>query len=212
MTTPPKVELVTALEHALLSLDHLAVKNIFESSNVPPLQLIEKLVVPAMERIGLGWERGELALAQVYMSGRICEDLVDTLLPPAASERKDQPRLAIATLEDYHLLGKRMVYSVLRASGFNLLDYGRMNVDNLVERVRGDKLDVLLVSVLMLPSALRVRVLREKLNALDCKVKIIVGGAPFRFDAGLWKEVGADAMGRTASEAIELVQVGEKNT
>jgi len=34
---------------------------------------------------------------------------------------------------------------------------------------------------------------------------LIVGGAPFRFDANLWKEVGADAMGKNASEAINII-------
>jgi methanogenic corrinoid protein MtbC1 len=34
----------------------------------------------------------------------------------------------------------------------------------------------------------------------------VVGGAPFLLDDELWKEVGADAMGRSASEAIEIVE------
>ena len=38
-----------------------------------------------------------------------------------------------------------------------------------------------------------------------CKTKIIVGGAPFRFDSRLWEEVGADAVGIFASEAPGLV-------
>ena len=46
---------------------------------------MEKLVVPALERIGAGWEQGRVALSQVYMSGRICEELVDTLLIGASS-------------------------------------------------------------------------------------------------------------------------------
>jgi methanogenic corrinoid protein MtbC1 len=37
-------------------------------------------------------------------------------------------------------------------------------------------------------------------------VKLIVGGAPFRFDAHLWKAVGADAMCRTASDAVSVIE------
>ena len=36
-------------------------------------------------------------------------------------------------------------------------------------------------------------------------MRVIVGGAPFLFDDKLWREVGADAMGRNAAEAVTLV-------
>jgi methanogenic corrinoid protein MtbC1 len=194
-------------EQALLSLDRLAARNILLESggSEAPLHLVEKLVVPALERIGAGWEQGQVALSQVYMSGRICEELVDTLLPPDALDRKNRPKMAIAVLQDYHLLGKRIVYSVLRASGFELLDYGRVDVDDLVRRVSQEGVEVLLISVLMLPSALRVKDVRAGLQAIGSDAKIVVGGAPFRLDDQLWKEVGADAMGREASEAVGIL-------
>ena len=52
-------------------------------------------------------------------------ELVDTILPPADPSRTDLPPMAIAVLEDYHLLGLRVVYSALRASGYALQNYGR---------------------------------------------------------------------------------------
>ncbi|RKZ49395.1 MAG: cobalamin-binding protein [Candidatus Parabeggiatoa sp. nov. 3] len=199
--------LLEEFEQALLSLDRLAVKNLLTkfSSSESPIELIEKLVVPALNHIGFEWEAGRVALSQVYMSGRLCEEFVKTILPHADFKRKDQPNMAIAVLEDYHLLGKRVVYSVLRASGFELLDYGRVTVDEVVSRVKADQIDILLISVLMLPSALRIKDLKAKLNQQGIAVKLIVGGAPFRFDANLWKEVGADAMGKNASEAINII-------
>jgi methanogenic corrinoid protein MtbC1 len=35
---------------------------------------------------------------------------------------------------------------------------------------------------------------------------VVVGGAPFLFDPLLWREVGADAMGRSASEAPGIIE------
>ena len=96
--------------------------------------MVDQVVVPALEQIGLAWEKGDVALSQVYMSGRICEELVEQVLPPSDPDRKHQPRSAIVVLCDYHMLGKRIVYSQMRASGFELFDYGRMDVDELVER------------------------------------------------------------------------------
>lgn len=201
------IEQARDFERALLSVDRLAAKHVVEelSRTLPPIQILEKLVSPVLESIGAGWELGTVALSQVYMSGRICEELVDTLLPLGALDRKGQPRMAIAVLQDHHLLGKRIIYSVLRASGFELLDYGRVEVDELVQRVKRDGVEVLLISALMLPSALQVKEVRRKLNESYPEVKIVVGGAPFRFDDQLWRDVGADAVGRNSAEALEIV-------
>jgi methanogenic corrinoid protein MtbC1 len=101
-------------------------------------------------------------------------------------------------------LGKRIVYSTLRASGIELMDLGGgLSVNKLAKIVREEDIKILLVSVLMLPSALHIKDLRDQLSDLD--VKIIVGGAPFRFDDKLWTEIGADYYGKDSAEALEIV-------
>lgn len=208
-------ELARDFQQALESLDKVKAFALFQQalSTRSPIHVVEEIVVPALSEIGMGWQNGRLALSQIYLSGRICEELVDGVLPPSDPDRKHQPRQAIVVLSDYHLLGKRIVYSLMRASGFELFDYGRMNVDELVQRVIADKIRILLISVLMLPSALKVREVRDKLDASGSKVLIAVGGAPFLFDPLLWQEVGADAMGKSASEAVAIVQgwIGDRS-
>jgi methanogenic corrinoid protein MtbC1 len=201
-------ELVKPFREALESLDRVGAESVFAQAltSLVPIQVIEQVVVPALEQVGLAWQEGSLALSQVYMSGRLCEELVERVLPPSDPDRKHQPRSAIVVLSDYHMLGKRIVYSLMRASGFELFDYGRMDVDELVERAVADKIRVLLISVLMLPSALKVREVSARLKAAAIPVRIAVGGAPFLFDDQLWREVGADAMGRSAAEAVTIVE------
>ena len=80
-----------------------------------------------------------------------------------------------------------------------------MTVEQLVERAKANHIDLLLVSTLMLRSALRVKALRELCDRELPGARIIVGGAPFRFDPGLWREVGADAVAATAGEVVPLV-------
>ncbi len=207
MTVPFTTNLAQPLEEflaALLAIDRFAAREILTrySEQTDAFHMIEQLIAPALEQIGAQWEQGDLSLAQVYMSGRICEELVDVLLPPARLQRVSQPPMALAVLEDYHLLGKRMVYSSLRASGYEVQDFGRMDVATLVMKVCEERIAVLLISVLMLPSALRIGEVRRQLKLLGQTPKIIVGGAPFRFDEELWREVGADAMGKTAIDAV----------
>lgn len=200
-------EWIEELEKALLSVDRVTARRVMEtaSKDRSPIQVAEGLIVPTLERIGTGWEKGEIALSQVYMSGRIGEELVMGILPSGGPHRKKHPRMAIAVLEDHHMLGKRIIYSVLRAGGYDLLDFGVLDAAGLVQRVREENIEVLLISTLMLRSALAVKDVVKKVKANGAGVIVIVGGAPFRFDPLLWKEMGADAMGTTAGDALEIV-------
>jgi trimethylamine corrinoid protein len=193
---------------ALASLDRLRIEAMFAQAAGyrTPMAAVEALMVPALVELGEQWNAGRIALSQIYMSSRICEDIVERALPTKAAGRQDHSRQAIAVLCDYHTLGKRIVLSVMRASGLDILDYGRMEVDALVDRVVADEVRILLISVLMLPSALKVKAVRAGLDARTAKVRIAVGGAPFLFDPALWREVGADAMGRNAAEAVAIVR------
>ncbi len=206
---PEEQPLAYEFERALLSLDRLAARRVLFQANSSwtPVQRVEMLVVPVLRHIGDEWEAGRVALSQIYMSGRICEDLILEILPPGDPGRKDQPKMAIAVLEDHHLLGKRLVYAMLRASGYDLLDYGHgISAQVLSERALSDHVKVLLISTLMLRAALRVKDVTARLAAAGAEIRVVVGGAPFLFDAELWQEVGATAMGRSAGEAVGLIQ------
>lgn len=200
--------LVGRFERALLEIDVSGARELLAEAaeDLPPTAVVDSVIAPALERIGAAWERGDAALSQVYMSGRICEGLVSGLLPPGVPQERTRARLGIAVLEDFHSLGKDLVRSALRGAGFAPLDLGHTDLDELVERVRSERIDLLLVSTLMLPSALRVKELRQRLDTAGLRVKVVVGGAPFRFDRDLWREVGADACGQNALEAIEIVR------
>jgi methanogenic corrinoid protein MtbC1 len=202
-----------ALLQALLALNRIQAQELLAAARAEhsPLEAIEILIRPALEELGQLWEGGDCALSQIYMSGRICEELLEELFgevlatDPPTSETAP-PRLAIAVLEDYHLLGKQIVRTVLRAAGYRVQDYGRQDVDTLVELVRSDGIEVLLVSTLMLPAALRVRVLIERLRTVAPGVRVVVGGAPYRFDDRLWREVGADAVGLNAGDILAILE------
>lgn len=194
------------LEQSLLLLDKDAAEKLLTeaSLNRSAIEVASQIVTSTLKKIGDQWEEGLLSLSQVYMSGIICEELIDKLLPPQSPVRINQPKMAIGVFEDYHLLGKRIVYSSLRASGFELTDLGGgLTIDSLVEIVRKEQIEILLLSVLMLPSALHIKELKQRLEGMN--VLLVVGGAPFRLDEELWKEVGADGFGKDSSEAIQVV-------
>jgi len=196
-------------EAALLSLDRITAKELLSSEceKIGAMAAVEHIIVPALEKIGDGWEFGDLSLAQIYMSGKLCEELVSTLLPSGLSKKNNDLKMAIAVLEDHHTLGKNIIYSILRANGYQLIDYGNgKKVDELADNVIEDDIDILLISVLMLRSALRVTDLVKELHKRGAKTKVVVGGAPFRFDSKLSQEVGAFASGNNGKDAIKIVR------
>ncbi|MCK9277555.1 MAG: cobalamin-dependent protein [Methanoculleus sp.] len=203
--SPPAGE----LEEALLAVDPVRAGRIIRDACAAssPVSCIEVLVIPVLEEIGRDWEQGRVALSQVYMSGRICEEIVNTMLPPGCPERTSQPKMAIAVLEDHHTLGKRILLAVLRAGGYEVTDYGSgVTVDGLVERVTRDGIEILLISTLMLPAALRAKEAIACIKETMPETRVIVGGAPFRFDPNLWRETGADAMGHSASDTLATIR------
>lgn len=194
-------------EHSVLTLDRLRAQGVLTSipGLTSPFDLADKIIGPALERIGFGWQEGRVSLSQLYMSGRIAEELIEEILPAENPAAPNQPKMAIVSLLDHHSLGKRIIYTALRAARYNVQDYERADVYELVDRVLAEKIQVLLISATVQTSAQRVKEVRKRLDFARAKVKIIVGGAPFRFDTYLWQDVGADAMGYDAADALKVV-------
>lgn len=170
-------------------------------------QQLISIITNTFYEIGTDWENGTISLSQIYMSSKICEQIIDRFLPAIDNISLKRPLVGIVTFYDFHVLGKKIVYSVLKSNSFNIIDYGSMSVAaDIVKRVNKDKLDFLLISTLMLHSALRItEIKKEFLKSGNETTKIMVGGAPFIFDKELWKKVGADSMGVNPSEAITYI-------
>ncbi len=204
-TTMPMEEFQTAL----LQIDRVKAAEIFESCYLQnkSFEALEYLTMGALEKIGTDWEDGQLSLSQVYMSGVICEELIEQYMPNFNVTSNKEPRIGIAVLQDHHALGKRIVCSVLRAGGYDVLDFGQgLSAEEIAEKTMEKKVDILLISTLMLASALQVKKVVEILHEKNMPVKIIVGGAPFRLDSSLWQKVNADADGKNGTEVSKMIE------
>jgi len=170
------------------------------------IDFIDEYIVKSLTSIGDKWEKGEVALSQVYMSSRLCEDIAISILAEKNFPIKNARPIAIVTLEEYHTLGKKIVGAVVRSSGFDLIDYGSISEpEEIIKRVTEDRIKILMISVLMYHSALKIKNISKMLHEKDPSVKILVGGAPFLMDSTLWKEVGADEMGQSAADNIAII-------
>ncbi len=199
---------IEELKEALINIERVQVRNILNEAIAKNSQeKAEHLLVQAFESIGNDWENGDAALSQLYMSGRICEEIIGEFASSGTQKKPTQPKMAIAVLEDFHGLGKRIVQSALGAAGYKVEDFGLgVAVKDLAHRVQKEEIEILLISALMLPSALAVGQLVAHFKEENYPIKILVGGAPFRLDPNLWQEVGATATAGTASEVVGALE------
>lgn len=199
------------LVSALLDSDRATAGRILDEHLDPSQQgqlaeVLDGLVAPALVAIGEAWEAGTIALSQVYASGLLCQTLVADRVPAGVTERAAQPRIAVGVLDDAHVLGKVIVVQMLRSAGYRVADWGaRLEVADIVDRAVEEDVEVLMLSVLMLRSALKVAEVRAGLMAAGLDVTIVVGGAPFRLDSGLAAEVGADHVGASAADVLPIM-------
>jgi trimethylamine corrinoid protein len=205
------------LEEALLALDRTEVVRILASLATERAEervaLADRVIAPALLAIGEAWDRGDVALSQVYMAGRLVEQVLGEHLP-AGPPRPGAPRIGVGVLVDRHALGKRIVLAVLGSAGYDVRDLGAgLSAQELVDAAVQQQVDILMVSVLMLNRALQVRELRRLLDERGLEsIVLAVGGAPFVHDPSLGPRVGADHTGGSAADALRFAAIHEGGT
>lgn len=166
-----------------------------------PEDIVFKCVIPAIERmITAISENFEANLAQHFMTSQIAAEVTAEMTALFTRSPVAAGRVIIGTAYgDMHTLGKRIVIGCLKALMIDVLDLGvSVPAQRFVDEAVARDAQVIAISAMMVHTArgahgcLEVRrLLQEK--GLGGKIRIVVGGAPFRFDHELYKTVGADA-------------------
>ena len=172
-------------------------------------EIINQILVPALNEVGQGFEKKTVFLPQLMSSAAAAtnafEAIKEHVLASGAAPEK-HGTILLATVEgDIHDIGKNIVKVMLDNYGFDVIDLGK-NVP--CERVvdEAERLDCRLVglSALMtttVPAMERtIRLLRER--GLDCRV--MVGGAVLTQEYA--DEIGADFYGKDAMASVRFAQ------
>jgi corrinoid protein of di/trimethylamine methyltransferase len=181
-------------------------------SDIEPLVIIEKALVPGMQIVGDKFSCGEYFLPNLIISASGMQQAMQ-LLEPALKARQETIKVAgtvvIGTVHgDIHEIGKSLVATMLAVNGFQVFDLGvDVPVDTFIHKVKEANANILCLSALLTTT---MTVQRDVITALDKsglrqKVKVMVGGAPVT--AGWAEEIGADGY---AEDAIQAVDVARK--
>ena len=175
-------------------------------ASVPPLEIINQGLVPAMSVVGTKFQSGEFFLPELILSAETTKKVLEILLPILNQQGgRSMGRVAMGTVAgDIHDIGKSIVVSMLEANGFEVMNLG-VDVDpkSFVEVVRDNDLQILGLSALLTST---MPMMEETIKALEKaglrqKAKVIVGGAPVT--QAYADQIGADGYGADAVAAVE---------
>lgn len=179
-----------------------------------PLSIVQEEIIPALDIVGIGFEKKTVYLPQLLMSAEAAKSAFEQIkMHMPAEKASDKCAFVIATVKgDIHDIGKNIVKLLLENYGFAVTDLGRdVPPETVVQSVVALHAPLAGLSALMtttVPSMEEtIRQLREK--APWCK--IVVGGAVLNQEYA--DAIGADKYAKDAMETVryaeEIYQNGE---
>ena len=184
------------ISERLLVGDDEAVSSLTEraiADGLPPKQILDDGLIAGMNVVGEQFKNHEIFLPEVLMAAKAMYAGMDQLKPLLLKEGiPSRGKVVLGSVQgDLHDIGKNLVGIMLKGAGFEVVDHAAAVIG----------MSALLTTTM--PAMQRVidRVAEEELAG---KVKVIVGGAPVSADFA--EEIGADAYGYDAANAVERVK------
>ena len=184
-----------------------AVRLLLESG-VPGLEIINKELIPALDRVGKGFEKGTIFLPQLLMSAEAAKAAFEVIKETIqGGEGESRGRIILATVKgDIHDIGKNIVKVMLENYGYDILDLGKdVTPETIVETALKEDIALVGLSALMTTTVVSmeetIRLLRER----KPDTKVVVGGAVMTQEYA--DAIGADCY---APDAMATVHYAEK--
>ncbi len=180
------------------------------SQGIPPLDLVNQDVIPALDAVGKGFEQKTVYLPQLLMSAEAAKEAFARVKQTfSADSEQSSEKKAVFVLAavhgDIHDIGKNIVRLLLENYEFDVIDLGRdVPTDKIVQTVIETHAPLVGLSALMTTTvpAMEETIQSLRLSAPWCR--IVVGGA-------VLTQEDADRMGadKYAADAMETVRYAE---
>ena len=180
-------------------------------TEISPLEIIEKGLLPGLSEIGDQFENEEIFLPELMQSAQIFQGAMDLLQPKIqemGTDVKKKGTVVIGTVKgDMHYIGKNIVKLLMETSGFDVHDLG-VDVDPFAFIVKADEVnaDIIALSALLTTTLVGQKDVLEALESQGkrSKFKVILGGGAVTKS---WSDgIGADGYAENAYGAIELAK------
>lgn len=170
---------------------------------VPPLELVNTELIPALDRVGKGFEAGTVFLPQLLMSAEAAKAAFEVVKDAMrGAPQATRGKIILATVKgDIHDIGKNIVKVLLENYGYQVLDLGKdVAPEVIVDTAIQEEVALIGLSALMTTTVVSmeqtIRLLREK----KPDTKVVVGGAVLTQEYA--DSIGADCYARDAMATV----------
>jgi len=198
------------VQDVLINLEIEQIENVVKSEldRGTNAQDIMNALTQGMHVVGELYEKQEYYLAELILAAEMMKIAMKKLEPHMKSDVKGSGKTIIATTVrgDNHDIGKNILVTMLKASGFDVIDLGMdCPADKIVNAVKESGAMVIALSSLLTMSMEEISVVDKALKnaGIRDQVKIIVGGAPLNLKIA--KRLGADAYAEDAVSGMRKI-------
>ena len=172
-----------------------------------PIEVIDGFLIPALDEVGIRFDKGELFLPQLMASAEAARagfDVIRELMP--ASDTTDKGAIIVATVKgDIHDIGKNIVKMLLDNYGYTVYDLGRdVEPQAVLDAVRERGVRLVGLSALMTTTVKSMEETIELLHREAPDVKVMVGGAVLTPEYA--EQIGADFYAKDAAESARIAE------
>jgi len=170
----------------------------------PPLEVVNRHIIPALDTVGERYEQGSLFLPQLMASAdavKAAFDVVRARLPQGAG---DKGTILLATVKnDVHDIGKNIVKMLLENYGYRVIDLGRdVEPETVVKAALETGAPLVGLSSLMTTTAQNIAVTIQALREAGAPCKVMVGGAVVTQEFA--DRIGADFYTKDAAQSAKV--------
>lgn len=173
-----------------------------------PLEIINKYVIPALDKVGDGFEKNTIFLPQLLMSAdsaKAAFDVIKSHITVSGEKQVKGEKIIIATVEgDIHDIGKNIVKVLLENYGFDVIDLGKdVKCEKVLEQTVNSGARLVGLSALMTTTVPNMEK-TIKLIHDNTDAKVFVGGAVLTKSYA--EMINADYYAKDAMESVRYAQ------
>ena len=177
-------------------------------SGEKPVELLNQVLLPAINLVGEYFDQGKYFLPQLIASAEAMKNSIEVLEPllQTGNSGEEMPVVVIATVEgDIHDIGKNLVALMLKNHGFHVIDLGKdVPQAKILETAKEHHAEFIALSALMTTTMQRMREIVAAAKQEGITANIIIGGAVITQEYA--DEIGADGYSKAAADAVKLAK------
>ena len=165
-------------------------------------------MIPALDRVGKGFEKGSIFLPQLLMSAEAAKAAFEVVKARMEGQGpvEKKGKIILATVKgDIHDIGKNIVKVLLENYSYDVIDLGRdVPPETVVETVLRENVPLVGLSALMTTTVPSMEETIRQLRKKAPSVKVMVGGAVLTPEYA--DSIGADAYCRDAMASVHYAE------